>query len=266
MCIHKHHTPSSHLTNQPIRLPTNSRSARTKQKPKREQKKTRSRATDHPSSLEKTDQLRQIRHSRRPSLRRFGQGADACHQEQTEGRVSLLPISVPSNLNSIKLSIEEKTEKITKLTFRPKQNRYGALSSTLQTSNNGNTNTNTNTTPQPRTPKRKTAAAAPSTAAPPASRKRARKVVAETASDDVEGESENRHAEDEHGDQEDAVPAPSAAKKARAKVRAGTAPDTAAAAAAAAAPAVGGVRVKSEFGREGGVGEEVLAEEEVSIF
>jgi hypothetical protein len=77
----------------------------------------------------------------------------------------------------------------------------------------------------------------------------------------VDCESENMNAENEDADQEDAVTAPSAAKKARTKARAGTAPVT------AAAPAVGGVRVKSEFGREDGIGgEEVLAEEEVSIF
>ena len=36
------------------------------------------------------DQLRQIRHSGRPSLRRFRKGIDACHEEQIERRVGFL--------------------------------------------------------------------------------------------------------------------------------------------------------------------------------
>jgi hypothetical protein len=35
------------------------------------------------------DRLRQIRHSRTPGLRRFGQGTDARHKEQIESRVSI---------------------------------------------------------------------------------------------------------------------------------------------------------------------------------
>jgi hypothetical protein len=58
-------------------------------------------------------------------------------------------------------------------------------------------------------------------------------------------------------EQEDAVPEPAKKKKAR----------TGAKAASSTTPAAeGGVKVKDEFGFEEGFGEEVLAEEEVSIF
>jgi hypothetical protein len=57
-------------------------------------------------------------------------------------------------------------------------------------------------------------------------------------------------------EQEDAVPEP-AKKKARTRAKAASSTTLA---------AEGGVEVKDEFGFEEGVGEEVLAEEEVSIF
>jgi hypothetical protein len=62
--------------------------------------------------------------------------------------------------------------------------------------------------------------------------------------------------EDAEQEQEDAVPEP-AKKKARTRAKAASSTTPA---------AEGGVKVKDEFGFEEGFGEEVLAEEEVSIF
>jgi hypothetical protein len=156
-------------------------------------------------------------------------------------RVEWVLASLPHTPRSL-----SQPEKITHWLSYVKRNRYGALSSTLQTSNN-------NTTPQPRTPKRKATTAGTGTAsATPASRKRGWK-QAEKSNREVEGEKENEGAEDE----EDAVPEP-AMKKARTKAKATSATPVAA--------AEGGVKVKSEFWFEEAVREEVLGEEEVSIF
>ena len=138
------------------------------------------------------------------------------------------------------------------------RNRYGALSSTLQSSNgnfNGN-NGGKSATPLPRTPKRKIAGTGTtgSGTATPASRKRARKVLVEEETSGVGHDGGKENGDEENGanseEGEDSVSAP-AVKKARTTVK------------ARAGGAGGGAKIKSEF-----VPEEVLVEEDdgVGIF